>query len=235
MSKVKIQGHASGSGVLTITAPNTSTDRTITLPDTTGTLLDENSSVPAANLTGTVADARISALTASKLTGNLPAINGSALTNLPSATPSAGDVVQVVTFSSTGGSNQDGAFAYQDTHLSAAITPQYSNSKIIVAALCQVYMNNTSGEAYFGLNFKRAISGGATTANINTETANSTAQHRSIGNGELTGIFPYSSIDSPSTTSATTYTLIINGSGSANTIWGWQGMPDTLILTEIKV
>jgi len=38
MAKVKIQGHASGTGVLTVTAPNTSTDRTITLPDATGTL-----------------------------------------------------------------------------------------------------------------------------------------------------------------------------------------------------
>ena len=38
MAKVKITGHASGSGVLTITAPNTSTDRTITLPDATATI-----------------------------------------------------------------------------------------------------------------------------------------------------------------------------------------------------
>jgi hypothetical protein len=38
MAKVKIQGHASGTGILTVTAPNTSTDRTITLPDATGTL-----------------------------------------------------------------------------------------------------------------------------------------------------------------------------------------------------
>jgi len=38
MAKVKIQGHASGTGVLTVTAPNTSTDRTLTLPDGTGTL-----------------------------------------------------------------------------------------------------------------------------------------------------------------------------------------------------
>jgi len=83
MAKVKITGHASGTGVVTVTAPNTSTDRTITLPDTTGTLLDENSSVPAANLTGTVADARISALTASKLTGALPAIDGASLTGIP--------------------------------------------------------------------------------------------------------------------------------------------------------
>jgi hypothetical protein len=39
MAKVKIQGNASGTGVLTVTAPNTSTDRTITLPDATGELL----------------------------------------------------------------------------------------------------------------------------------------------------------------------------------------------------
>jgi hypothetical protein len=44
MAKVKIQGHASGTGVLTVTAPNTSTDRTITLPDGTGTLIADNGS-----------------------------------------------------------------------------------------------------------------------------------------------------------------------------------------------
>jgi len=38
MAKVKIQGHASGTGVLTVTAHNTSTDRTLTLPDSTDTL-----------------------------------------------------------------------------------------------------------------------------------------------------------------------------------------------------
>ena len=65
MAKVKIQGHASGSGVITIQAPNTSTDRTITLPDTTGTLLDTTSG-----------------LDATKLSGNLPAINGASLTNI---------------------------------------------------------------------------------------------------------------------------------------------------------
>ena len=67
MAKIKLQGHASGSGVLTITAPNTSTDRTIVLPDSSGTMLDENSSLPAANLTGA-----------------LPAISGAALTGLSS-------------------------------------------------------------------------------------------------------------------------------------------------------
>ena len=38
MAKVKITGHASGSGIVTVTAPDTDSDRTLTLPDGTGTL-----------------------------------------------------------------------------------------------------------------------------------------------------------------------------------------------------
>jgi len=41
--------------------------------------------IPAGNLTGTVADARISTLTASKLSGALPAISAANLTNVPAA------------------------------------------------------------------------------------------------------------------------------------------------------
>ena len=64
MSKVKIEGNASGTGTFTIASPDSSTDRTITLPDNTGNLLTNNSDLPAANLTGT-----------------LPALDGSNLTN----------------------------------------------------------------------------------------------------------------------------------------------------------
>lgn len=39
MSKVKIEGNASGTGTLTISAPNTNTDRSLTLPDTAGEVL----------------------------------------------------------------------------------------------------------------------------------------------------------------------------------------------------
>jgi len=38
MSAVQIQGSASGAGTLTIAAPITATNRTLTLPDATGTL-----------------------------------------------------------------------------------------------------------------------------------------------------------------------------------------------------
>lgn len=39
MSKVKIQGNASGTGIFTVAAPATNTDRTITLPDVDATIL----------------------------------------------------------------------------------------------------------------------------------------------------------------------------------------------------
>ena len=39
MSKVKIEGHGTGTGTFTVTTPSSNTDRTITLPDFTGTLL----------------------------------------------------------------------------------------------------------------------------------------------------------------------------------------------------
>jgi hypothetical protein len=39
MSLIKLQGNASGTGALTIAAPNTNTDRTLTLPDATTTLV----------------------------------------------------------------------------------------------------------------------------------------------------------------------------------------------------
>ena len=42
MSKIRLTPNASGTGTVTLTVPSTSTDRTITLTDTTGTLLDSS-------------------------------------------------------------------------------------------------------------------------------------------------------------------------------------------------
>ena len=45
MSKVAIAGNASGTGTFTIAAPNSNTDRTLTLPDEAGTVLTSASDV----------------------------------------------------------------------------------------------------------------------------------------------------------------------------------------------
>ena len=43
MSKVQLAGNASGTGIFQIASPNSNTDRTLTLPDNTGTLLSSAS------------------------------------------------------------------------------------------------------------------------------------------------------------------------------------------------
>ena len=88
MAKVKIQGNASGTGVFTITPPATSTDRTLTLPDSAGTILDSTSTLDATKLSGNlpaISGASLTSLTSGNLTGALPAISGASLTNLPAA------------------------------------------------------------------------------------------------------------------------------------------------------
>lgn len=47
MSQVKIQGNASGTGIFTITSPNSNTDRTVTLPDATGIVVVQGNAITA--------------------------------------------------------------------------------------------------------------------------------------------------------------------------------------------
>ena len=43
MSKIRLTPNASGTGTVTLTVPSTSTDRTVTLPDETGTVITTES------------------------------------------------------------------------------------------------------------------------------------------------------------------------------------------------
>ena len=104
MSKVVITGNASGTGDFTIAAPNSNTDRTLTLPDEAGTVLTSASSLAAANLSGSVAS---------------------------SAMP-AGSVLQVVSTTKTDTFSQSSLTFGDVTGLSVSITPSSTSSKILV-------------------------------------------------------------------------------------------------------
>jgi hypothetical protein len=108
MSDIKIQPSATGSATVTLTAPVSNTARTITLPDSTSTLLASDGS--AANLT---------AIPAANITGTLPAISGASLTNLPAQLTGITDNSnanaitigsdETITLHATGGNNYSGA------------------------------------------------------------------------------------------------------------------------------
>lgn len=58
MSKVQLQGNASGTGIFTIASPNSNTDRTLTLPDSSGTIATTGQAVTSAQLpAGTIIQA----------------------------------------------------------------------------------------------------------------------------------------------------------------------------------
>lgn len=98
MSRIAFNGNALGTGTVTIASPNTNSDRTVTLPDETGTVvlsggaLGTPSSGNGSNLTnlnasnlasGTVPDARFPATLPAASGANLTALNG---TNISSGT-----------------------------------------------------------------------------------------------------------------------------------------------------
>ena len=81
MASIKLTGDSSG--VITVSAPAAAGTNTLTLPATTGTILDTNS-----------------ALVSSKLTGALPSIDGSALTGI-----SSGGLTLLATANTTSGTS----------------------------------------------------------------------------------------------------------------------------------
>jgi len=125
-----------------------------------------------------------------KLTGNLPAIDGSSLTNLPAG----GKVLQVVSGeTSTSVTNRTTSFV--DTNLTATITPSATSSKILVL----VNQSGVKKNGDEGVNLR--LTGGSL-GNKNFATGvGDTASGINNHIGSQTGSF----VDSPNTTSATTY------------------------------
>ena len=90
-----------------------------------------------------VTDAKISALTSSKLTGALPAISGASLTNLPAG----GKILQVVSTTKADGFSTTSSSFTDITGLSRTITPTAASSKIhiVVSVHCGGAQNSYLG------------------------------------------------------------------------------------------
>jgi len=130
MSKVAIQGNASGTGTLTIAAPNTNTNRTLTLPDEAGTVLTT-----------------VSELTAGNLTGSVPT----------SAMPS-GSVVQAG-FNYYGGSAVTINNTSTSGQAAVTLSRKLTNSKFLVISQALIHRPGTGGFHYLGFAYSGAGSG----------------------------------------------------------------------------
>jgi len=194
MSKVKIEGNASGTGTLTISAPNTNVDRSLTLPDGAGEILTNASTLSSSNLSGA-----------------LPALDGSALTNLPGG----GKLLQVVENTSSVTSTQTMGSSYADiTGCTVTITPTASNSKILYYFFAGAWAFTSSNTQYLWGKVLR----GSTTIR---ESDQFLGKRYSSGAEVITDSPAIAiGLDSPATTSATTYKFQAKSTGTGGTyIW----------------
>jgi hypothetical protein len=175
MSKVAITGNASGTGTLTIAAPNTNTDRTLTLPDNTGTMMLTNTAV--------------------------------AKSQLP-----AGSVLQVVE-GSTDTSVAVSTTTYTDTGLTASITPSSASSKVLVIVSQQASLNRSSSNSEFNLDLQ--LLRGAT---VLEEYADYVLYANATGLISLGTQICITYLDSPNTTSSTTYKMQGRPDSTANSL-----------------
>ena len=190
MSRIALDGHAGGTGTFTITSPNSNSNFTLTLPVESGTVLT---------------------------TGSTTGISASALSTgtIPRARMYAGAVLQVASSIKTDTFTSASTSFTDITGLSVSITPTSSSNKILV-----MYSLMT-GENLSGFPMVRLVRN--STAIAVGDAAGSRTQVTSVawssGSNNVTNMQSMNFLDSPATTSSTTYKLqIISDSGTTNYI-----------------
>ena len=135
---------------------------------------------------------------------------------------SSGRVLQVVQGTTSSTTTTTGATPVA-TNLTASITPSSSSSKILIISTFSIYTTNLNTKVYTSLYRNStnisAAAGGAYFYNAG-------------GGGQITTSINL--LDSPATTSATSYTIYLFGSATANSVsFNADTMNNQIILMEI--
>jgi len=193
MSSIVIKGNTSGQ--VEIAAPDVAGSTTLTLPTGSANILTSEST-----------------LSSSKLSGALPALDGSALTGV-----SAGKVLQVVYGESSAVTSWAAGATWKDFGVSATITPSSTSSKILVIADVN-YGFSIAGVAHSArlLRDSTLIYGGASGSYIQGfQATEGSIGGRNYETHKLTA----STVDSPSSTSALTYKVQHYQHSAAGTVY----------------
>jgi hypothetical protein len=153
-------------------------------------------------------------------------IDGSAGITFPNSTvqASAGQILQVVT-SSYSSNVSNSTTTYADSNLTATITPKFATSKILVCITGEGYKTAGNLNNVIILNICRNGSQIVEFANGIFYTGTAI---------DFLGMFGVNYLDSPATTSATTYKMQFkNGSATPTVYVQANNMPSTITLLEI--
>ena len=197
-AKIKLNA-ASGGGSISIQAPSSSSNnRVIALPDLAdGTLVTSQST-----------------LDATKLSGNLPALNGSALTNL-----SAGKILQVINQASTTGFATTSTTFVDVFDFTADNTPSATSSKALEIASANMECDGSNNRSFATIR--------RDSTNLGHSTGGLTMMHEYYSPGAQDQEMPCTMVylDSPNTTSQITYKVQIRINGGNR--GGWNGAQNT--------
>ncbi|MEL0287060.1 MAG: hypothetical protein VXA34_00230 [Gammaproteobacteria bacterium] len=142
----------------------------------------------------------------------------------------SGTVLQVVQQHSTNIQETTNSTSFQNTSLAATITPSSSSSKILVIVSTQSYTSSTGDIGLYGLN--RSISGGSA-GDLGTGQIFTANQKEGLWQQ-----VSFNFLDSPSTTSATTYTLRFKSHAGSNYVyhgWGTSNGGSSQIMTLMEI
>ena len=138
---------------------------------------------------------------------------------------SAGQVLQVVN-ASTSSSSSTTSTTYQASSLTATITPKFSNSKILVLFTTTVVQATATNSAQVTI-YRNS------TTNLGGGTESSLSAYDNQGSGYQWVPCVGSILDSPATTSATTYTLYFKTPSAGTVVVNWATSRAVITLMEI--
>ena len=148
-------------------------------------------------------------------------------TGLKWAAPAGGGKVLQVVYGSTATEANSTTASYIDTGLTATITPSSASSKVLV--LVNQIVGKANGDTYINVDVFRGATSITSPSSFLTGYAGSTGSSAT----NYIGAVSASILDTPATTSATTYkTRILNAAGVGN-VYANQFALSTIILMEI--
>lgn len=163
--------------------------------------------------------------------GQVLTADSTASTGLKWATPAGGGKVLQVVQASTSTLTTISSTTLTDTGLSASITPTANTSKILVLINQTYTVERTANEVGHTMNILRGATSIFDLAGTNKAAGFYSAGDTSI---QLTGIVPMTYLDSPATTSSTTYkTQGRVQSASGGTVYYNNSTPSVITLLEI--